>query len=266
MTVANGATSITSGNIHLYSGSAAATGSASNWSAPFITEKLMDKVSIATGDLRWAPLAGGGGTSRTLLTNNTNFYVATTGSDSNPGTSGSPWLTLQHAYNVIAGTIDLAGFTATINVADGSYPAGLKATIPLIGGQLQITGNTTTPTNCNVASAVADAIGVFGEGCQISIAGFSLSTSGSGGNGLNASNGGRIVVNGNMNYAAMTSGSAQIFAGFGGEIDVTANYSISAGGFTHASSQNNGIINLTGGITATLSGSPAFSHAYFWTR
>lgn len=48
------------------------------------------------------------------------YYIATTGSDSNPGSSGSPWLTLQKAANTaIAGD--------TINVANGTYgvPAGV---------------------------------------------------------------------------------------------------------------------------------------------
>jgi hypothetical protein len=55
----------------------------------------------------------------------TNKYIATAangGSDSNPGTSGSPWLTLAHAdsQTPTAGTC--------INVGNGTYAAGLKVT------------------------------------------------------------------------------------------------------------------------------------------
>ena len=46
---------------------------------------------------------------RTRLSTSTNYYVATTGNDSNPGTIGSPWLTLQHALNYIINSIDLGG-------------------------------------------------------------------------------------------------------------------------------------------------------------
>lgn len=50
---------------------------------------------------------------------NDTFYVATTGSDSNAGSSGSPWLTLQKAADqIVAGNI-VAG--DTISVAAGTY-------------------------------------------------------------------------------------------------------------------------------------------------
>jgi parallel beta-helix repeat protein len=57
------------------------------------------------------------------------YYVATTGNDSNPGTQPSPWLTLQHADS--AGTGRVAG--DCVNVAPGSYPAGVQ---PTHGGNL----------------------------------------------------------------------------------------------------------------------------------
>ena len=44
------------------------------------------------------------------------FYISTTGSDSNPGTSTQPWLTIQHAANTVT-----AG--ATVNVMGGEYNA-----------------------------------------------------------------------------------------------------------------------------------------------
>lgn len=56
VTVANGQTSITSGNISLYSG------------APFINERLTDKISQATGDVRYA-LLGGSLTQQFLVAN-----------------------------------------------------------------------------------------------------------------------------------------------------------------------------------------------------
>ncbi len=50
-----------------------------------------------------------------------NYYVATTGSDTNPGTQASPWKTLQHAD-----TMNL-GAGACVNVAPGTYN-GIKVT------------------------------------------------------------------------------------------------------------------------------------------
>jgi hypothetical protein len=59
----------------------------------------------------------------------TTFYVATTGNDANPGTSTSPWKTIQHAANTVTAgaTVDIRGGTynesVTINVS-GSASAG----------------------------------------------------------------------------------------------------------------------------------------------
>ncbi|MGA9643247.1 MAG: right-handed parallel beta-helix repeat-containing protein [Terriglobales bacterium] len=58
------------------------------------------------------------------------YYVSTTGNDSNPGTMGSPWLTIQHAANSVS-----AG--ATVYVFGGVYgesvnfPASGTATAPI---------------------------------------------------------------------------------------------------------------------------------------
>ena len=62
----------------------------------------------------------------------TNYYVATTGNDSNNGTSPStPWLTLQHANNSLPTGGKAAG--SCINVAPGTYAQGVSITA---GGNL----------------------------------------------------------------------------------------------------------------------------------
>lgn len=48
------------------------------------------------------------------------YYVATSGSDSNAGTSGSPWRTLQKAFDYLA-SLGHVGGTRVINVAAGTY-------------------------------------------------------------------------------------------------------------------------------------------------
>jgi hypothetical protein len=58
-----------------------------------------------------------------------NYYVATTGSDSNSGTQASPWLTIQHADSAGAGRS--AG--DCVNIAPGTYAAGIQ---PTHGGNL----------------------------------------------------------------------------------------------------------------------------------
>ncbi len=88
---------------------------------------------------------------RTLLTANTTFYVSNSGVDvwnNNQGlSSGSPWLTLQFAYEQIVAKYDLNGFTATIQLADGTY-AGLYVASGWTGsGNIVVNGNVTTPDN-----------------------------------------------------------------------------------------------------------------------
>ena len=62
----------------------------------------------------------------------TNYYVATTGNDSNNGTSPStPWLTLQHANNALPTGGKAAG--SCVNVAAGTYATGVNITT---GGNL----------------------------------------------------------------------------------------------------------------------------------
>lgn len=57
----------------------------------------------------------------------TNYYVATTGSDSNRGTKpGRAWLTLQHANDSLPSGGAAAG--SCINVAPGTYPGGVSLT------------------------------------------------------------------------------------------------------------------------------------------
>jgi hypothetical protein len=232
--VANGATTIVSGNITRYPG------------APFIDQKLNDKGT-------------GSGVARTLATGNVNLYVATTGSDSNPGTSGSPFQTIQHAVNVLLSSIDGNGFTATVNIAAGTYTAGVVVNRPFVGfSSVQISGSATTaPANCVISTTSADCIEVINS-AVLNVSGFKVTTT-TGGNGLNASQQGYIVVNGFMEYGAVASGNSQIVATYGGEVDPDSSYTISGGGPSHWAAEAQGRIGLSSGsITVTITGSPTF--------
>lgn len=61
---------------------------------------------------------------RTLLTGDTDYYVLTTGSDSNTGTTntaGGAWLTPQKAMNFISSTLDGGGFNVTVHCGSGTF-------------------------------------------------------------------------------------------------------------------------------------------------
>ena len=94
---------------------------------------------------------------RELLAANRTYYVRTDGSDGNTGlanTAGGAFLTIQKAISIVA-ALDISIYDVTINVADGTYTAGIAITGPWIGtgSTLTITGNTTTPANCVISRA-----------------------------------------------------------------------------------------------------------------
>ena len=79
----------------------------------------------------------------------TTYYVATTGNDANPGSSGSPWLTIQHA-------VSTAASGDTIMVAAGTYDEQViidkSLTIQGAGDTTIIQPSSTTVQNMNTYS------------------------------------------------------------------------------------------------------------------
>lgn len=91
-------------------------------------------------------VTGGGGAIRQKLQADINFYVATTGSDSNNGSVTSKWATLQHAANYVAENLDIAAFQVFINIGAGSF-AGVSVPSFTGGGNLQFNGAGSANTN-----------------------------------------------------------------------------------------------------------------------
>lgn len=201
---------------------------------------------------------------RKQLSATTNYYVATTGSDSTgSGTSGSPWATLQHAYNYIAANIDIAGQACNVNMADGSYGAGVQASVPTVGGFINFIGNTGTPTNCNIASTSGDCFSAGGAGVQFSISGFSMSTSGSGRNCVTTGQNATINIVGNCNFGAVVSSGYHISIAGGGQLVIASNYSISGGGLAHYNVEQGEI--FLNSLTVSITGTPTFTSAFAQT-
>jgi hypothetical protein len=248
VTVANGQTTITSPNIAL----AAA--------APFISEKLGDKVSIPTGDARWMPI--GGNTGRTQLIANTSFYVTPTGNDSTgTGTSGAPWATIQHAFNVLAGSYDLAGFVAKIKLnATGTY-AGATQSVPWVGGgsaNVVVEGDTATPSNTLISDSVV-CLAAEGTGC-----GFTyqyLKTTSTGNFGINGGDGASLIQGPGVIHGACTSGN-QIGLNRNATLVKNATDNIAAGAVAHLYIHDNASLEYSPSVVTTLTGTPAFSGAF----
>lgn len=94
---------------------------------------------------------------RELLTAGRTYFVRTDGSNSNTGltnTSGGAFLTLQKAYDTITNTLDLGGQAVTIQVADGTYAAGIQLNSSWVGGgSVTVSGNASTPDNVLISAS-----------------------------------------------------------------------------------------------------------------
>lgn len=206
---------------------------------------------------------------RIALTANTTFNVATTGTDSN-NCAAAPCLTIQRAYDNLANFYDLQGFTATIQLANGTYTSGLT-TAKCVPGQngtagIQILGSA-TPANVIISVTSNDAFGLgetaFGsgtQGCtQITIGGMRLQTT-TAGNEVNISGGGVGITIGTPGFPIDFGASAQnhIVGNHSAWAIAGTNNTISGGAVVaHAAALSGSNVALHN-ITETCVGSPAF--------
>jgi len=155
-------------------------------------------------------ISGTAGIYRTPLTGNLNVYVATSGADSgNDGLSvSSPFKTMSRAWSEIVNNYDLNGYTATVNVADGTYTGGVVATSSPSGGAAG-TGSVVFKSSSGNASAVIVAQTTGGNiflaqaGAQFTIKDMTLQCSGTNGNAVVAGAGGIVSVDG-VRFGACT--------------------------------------------------------------
>lgn len=197
---------------------------------------------------------------REVLTANKILYVATTGADTNNGTSGSPFLTIQKAINTFL-TIDLNGYTGTISVGAGTYTGGVTLSSPFVGGNVTLTGDTSTPSNVIISTTDADCIKVT-DGGGITVTGFRLKTAGpvTGSNTahcLHAVRGGSRIKYGVIDFNASVQNF--IMAEIGGQTEAIGGAVTITGNCTNfvAQAYAGGVI--YNAVTVTLSGTPTFS-------
>lgn len=206
---------------------------------------------------------------RTKLTSALTLYVnGSTGSDSNNGlTSGSAFATIQHAINVLQQNYDLNGQAVTISIADGTY-APVYISGPFIGDNrpsadtntsplVTLSGDTTTPTNCSIASTTSASALTVVHGARINIQGFSLSSTS--GNGIYAAYGSLVFLTGAVNFGACSgTQTSQIAAFDSATVRILANFTVSAGAPSFVHVGYSGCVEAIG-ITGTFNGTPAYS-------
>lgn len=204
----------------------------------------------------------------TIYVNGSNSPANCGGQTCQPGddTSGDgmsitrPFKTINYAVQWIYANVDSVAREVIVQAADTTYTAGFFASEPLPGGgYLLVEGNNTTPDNC-ILQTTTDAIDAT-DNAKLEISGFNITTSTGSTSALAASTGGRIDIVGKMDFGSVAG--AHMFAQTGGRIFFGSNYTISGGANAHYQAQNGGLIQIAGtGITATLTGTPAFANGF----
>jgi hypothetical protein len=97
---------------------------------------------------------------RTTLTGVQKFYISATGSDSNDGSIGSPWATIQHAFDFLEATYILAFAIVSFNVDVGTF-VGFGTKAQLGSGFIQVLGAGSSQTT--IASGPGGSVFNTGE-------------------------------------------------------------------------------------------------------
>jgi hypothetical protein len=143
------------------------------------------------------------------------IYSAASGNDSNPGrpqNRAGAFLTIQGAYAFIKNKIDFGANVVTLQCQDSTYTAGILLQGWAGGGALNLTGDTTTPSNCFINQAgggVSIFNGVFElysiSPGKVTITGFRILTTGTGRCHINILSP-AVVDIGNMEFAGVPAG------------------------------------------------------------
>jgi hypothetical protein len=129
----------------------------------------------------WAGTSAGTAYSNYIITTNTTYYISTTGSDSNSGTSaGAAWATYAHAAAVISQLTIATGVTVTIQFADGTYTQGLTGINFQGGGNVVVQGNTGNQNAVVINPSTGNPLLLSGQYSNITFTYLSLSGGNSG--------------------------------------------------------------------------------------
>jgi hypothetical protein len=184
-----------------------------------------------------------GGNEVTILTTDVTYYISTVGNDSNTGTFGSPWLTLQHAYDTLVDHTIFGNFTVNLILANGLYGGNYTAFTANVGNW-HISGTTSDPALVGIQTTGSQKDG-FHAGGTAHVTVQNLSVSASGGYAI-ASEGASQIVLSQVNVGT----SVQHIAAFdGGNVSIIYAYTIFGAADSHLFSQH-------GTITASSSSLP----------
>lgn len=206
-----------------------------------------------------APLSG---VVREQLSADRTYYVRTNGSDANTGlanTAGAAFLTIQKAINTVRDRLDLHGFKAIIQVADGTYSAPVSFMGKLVGARdsaarpLQIIGNETTPANVVVNPSTSYAIEAWDHAYAL-IAGITIQNAT--GIGMMANNY-AMIEHRNCVFGACPN-AEKIMTFYNAVIKAIGPVTVTGNGVSFVHATKRSVVDFAG-QTVTFAGAPAFS-------
>jgi len=222
-------------------------------------------VNKTTNDFEISLTVGG---AKVTWTTNGTTVTCRTGDNANVGfgtnSRSVALLTIQAAFDLIASSIDTAGYTVTVQIANGLYTSGLLVDKQWTGGgQLIFSGNTTTPANVIISTTSSSCFRVNSSlPASITIQGFKLQTTTSG-DCIRAQSPGSALFVASVEFGACAE--SHLLAIEGGTINVTTNYTISGSAGFHLDSRVNGIITVQNtnvspaATTVTITGAFTFT-------
>lgn len=206
--------------------------------ASIAAQVAADRVAVAADRIAVAALLASVGNPVQKYIATTNLYVddATGDDTTGDGSSGTPWKTIQKAFNILSG-VHTGGQTVNINVADATYTAGLNIS-EFSGwagpGVVNLIGNVTTPDNCHINTS-GSCIEIYAP-VTLRIKGFKLSSSGS--NGIVSQNNARVIINGLMHFGDVLVNC--LYATRGGYLQVSDNVRLKGTSYTYIIQSSHG--------------------------
>jgi hypothetical protein len=214
---------------------------------------------LTTGAFQFSATSGGAAINTTGAAAGT--IVLKTGSDSNSGlaqTAAGAFLTLQAAINATA-ALDLSVNSVTIQMANGTYLGGAGITAPWIGGSVQITGDTTTPSNILISTTSNNCFSASGGG-RLNLRGVKMQTT-TAGSCITVNGGSVVTINGNCDFGACATYHVDAS---GGQVVLSAGYNVSGGALYHWIGES--YCNVTAfNVAINLLNVPAFSVAFAYS-
>jgi hypothetical protein len=214
------------------------------WADAIVVDRATGRVSFPAGS-----------DYRERLVADRTYYVRGDGADGNDGlanTPGGAFLTLQHAIDVVTGTLDLGGHDVTIQCANGTY-AGFDMLSPQTGaGLIALRGDPAAPGNVVIDGTVSVAAGavLHADGIKpVNAAGNCVNVSTT-----------ALVTFGAVEFGAASG--VHVLAEDGANVNFTASYTISGGASRHIVAARQAQVRYTAALTVTVTGTPAFSTAF----